>query len=201
MMASITFALLLAWSPSGRGMPSSTPHYAHKHSVAVAHGWLSPSVHSRIIRFVSETKVEGNHKVFVPFQTSGFIFLFNDTFSISVAQPNDVLLLKYKDGSLSRTGSVLSADRHSKRLSFTDALSGALDEVVSEGVGEFCKTLMSRKGDTLRSYEKVSSLSSGAHFEAVVGDNPGDLQKFTVTWPNMGDGVQKTVCTFTVVLP
>jgi hypothetical protein len=167
----------------------------------VAQGWLLPSVHSRIIRFVSETRVQGNPQVFVPFQTSGFIFLLNDTFSISVAEPNEVVLIRYKDGLLSKTGSLLSTDQHPKRLGFSDAFSGALEEVASEGVGRFCKTMMSRKGETLRRYEKSGSLSGGALFEAVVGDNPGDLQKFTVTWPNMGDGVQKTVCTFTVVLP
>ena len=196
-----SFALLLAWLPNGERMPSNGLLQAQKQGATIAHGWLFPSVRSRIIRFVSETKVEGNQRVYVPFQTSGFIFLLNDSFSISVAQPNGVILFKYKDGSLSKTGSDLSADRHSKRLSFSEAVSVALDEVVCEGVGGFCKTLMSRKGDTLRSYEKGGSLSSGGWYDAVVGDDLGDLQKFTVTWPNMGDGVQKTVCTFTVVLP
>ncbi len=179
----------------------STPLTGRKQTAAVPRGWLFPAVHSKIIRFVSETKVEGNHGVYIPFQTSGFIYLLNDTFSISVAQPNEVLLFKYKDGFLSRMGSAPSTDWHPRRLSFANAVSGVLDEFVCEGIGDFWRKVVSHHGEALKTYEKSGSLSSGARFEAVVGDGPGDLQKFTVTLPNLGGGVEKTFCTFTVILP
>jgi len=167
----------------------------------VAHGWLYPSGGTGIVRFVSETKVEGRPKIFVPFQTSGFIFLLNDTFSISVAQPDDMLLFKYKDGALSKIGTNLSADRHPKQLSFSDAISAALDEVLCEGIGGICKMLLSHRGGAVGTNQESGSFANGGSFEAVVGDDPGALQKFTVTWLNTGSGLEKTVCTFTTVFP
>jgi hypothetical protein len=200
MTVSTCFALSLACLLPGVEFPLDAHSPAQKHCGAVAHGWLYPSSRSRLVRFVSETKVEGNDKVFVPFQTTGFIFILKDTFSISVAEPLDVLLFKYKDGSLSRTGSDFAVDRHPKRLSFSDAISGVLNEVVCEGLGVLCKWLLSHKECVPRSGEKWGLLPNFGMYEAVVGNDPGDLQKFTVTWPNTGSGFEKTVCTFTVVL-
>jgi len=198
---SMTYVLLLPWLLTGIGTSPGPVLRPHMQSAKIAHGWLFPSDRSRVVRFVSETKVVNNPTVFVPFQTSGFILLFKDSFSISLATPTDVLLFKYKDGALSSSGSDLSASRHSKRMQFSQALSEVLDEVACEGVGGFCNALMSRKSDRLSSNEKSGSLPRGKWFEAEVGDDACDLRKFTVTYPNIRDGVQKTICTFTQVLP
>ena len=201
MTKSMSIVLPLTWLLIGHGGPVNARIPAGNQGAAVAHGWLYPSGATRIVRFVSETKVEGHPKTFVPFQTSGFIFLLNDTFSISVSQPDDVLLLKYRDGLLSRTSSVVSEDQHPKRLSFSDAISETLNEVACDGLGGLCKKLLSHKGGAVGRNQQGSLLPNLGMFEAVVGDDPGDLRKFTVSCPIAGSGLQKTVCTFTVVYP
>ncbi len=163
-------------------------------------GWLSESERSRVVRFTSETKVEGNHKIFVPFQTTGFIFLMNDTFTVSVAEPNDVLLFKYKDGLLSRTDAHQSADPNPKKMNFSDAISSALDESVCNGIGKFCKVLLSERGRPLTASQKWYSSPTGALYEVVVGTDSRDLQKLTVSWPSTNGDRTQTLSTFSVIL-
>jgi len=196
----ILFAVALARLLNGTGGPKTANLAVDRNKATVERGWLFPSGGTKIVRFISETKVEGHPKVYVPFQTSGFIFLLNNTFSVSVAQPDAVLQFKYKDGALSKIGSDLFVDRHPDRLTFADAISRALDEAACDGIGDFCKMLLSWKGSGLGRNQN-GILASGGSFEAVVGNGPGALQRFVVTWPNAGQGIHKTICSFTVVFP
>jgi len=161
-------------------------------------GWLYAGGRSRLVRFVAASDAPDQPDTFFPApQTSGFIFIKDDTFTISVAEPFGSAQLEYKRGVLTKTGLGDFVSRKGERIKFEEALSSALRETLCDSLGDYCRELLAN-----RTSATTPQTIHGTRFEAVLGKGRGALQKFTeLTGTARLPGTSKrTVCTFTVLI-
>lgn len=186
------YALTAALNASGAGL--------------TANGWLFAGGSTKVVRFVVASDDPGNANVFFPSpQTSGYIVMARDTFSISVAETWGTALLEYQSGVLREKCMIASEGglgdlrpRHGgERLSFGRAFGAAMKEVTGSILFEdFCQELLA-KPTVGNSARKVH----GEGYEAVFGAGRGALQSYTEVTPWRGSKhtFKRIVCNFIVV--
>lgn len=170
-------------------------------------GWLYRGDEPRFVRFQVVSDDPGNsNAVFLAPQSSGFIFMKGDSFTVSVAEPLGSALLEYRKGVLNeRCLGDSEGDlggfrpRNGERLTFEEAFSKAMDEVATGPLGMICCDLL-ESSDVLKVRKVIHRNNGpGASSDIVLGPGRGALLSYSVTYPPTSYGVtRRLTCTFTV---
>lgn len=165
-------------------------------------GWLYRGGQPRLVRFVTVSDAPDAPDLFFPApQTSGFIFMKDNTFSISVAEPWGGGQLVYKQGVLTITGIGDFASRKGERLTFEEALSISLGEIGCASLRRFSADLLENRTGSTANQNEIRRGSQQEGFDAVLGKARGSLSEFTEFLPVFSrPGISKrTICTFKVL--